>query len=197
VIGIVLGLGNPGPQYDGTRHNLGFDIIDRLVRRLGLSWRDGGSLYDIAATGNDRFRLVKPKTFVNRSGLAAVDMVRRFDITPPELFVISDDFHLPLGKLRIRSAGSAGGHKGLESIITELGADDFPRLRAGIGPLPADLAGDGARIREFVLSSFTADEKTIIEDMISRAVAAVETALKDGLDAAIHTYNNSNPTPEH
>jgi PTH1 family peptidyl-tRNA hydrolase len=186
-------MGNPGREYENTRHNLGFAIVDRLAQRLGVRWRDGGSLYDIADT--DRIRLIKPKTFVNRSGLTAVDIVRRYDLTPTELFVISDDFHLPLGRLRLRPSGSAGGHRGLESIIAELGTIDFPRLRAGIGPLPETSAGDSDRIREFVLSPFRADEITIIEEMISRAVEAVERSLNDGLDAAIALYN-SNPTPE-
>jgi|WetSurMetagenome_2_1015567.scaffolds.fasta_scaffold11681_9 peptidyl-tRNA hydrolase, PTH1 family len=186
-------MGNPGRRYDETRHNLGFAILDRLAQRLGVRWRDGGSLYDIADA--DRVRLIKPKTFVNRSGLAAVDIMRRYEITPRELFVISDDFHLALGRLRLRPSGSAGGHRGLESIIAELGTVDFPRLRAGIGPLPEAAAGDSDRIREFVLTPFTADEKPIIEDMISRAAEAVEKSLSDGLDAAIALYN-SNPTPE-
>ena len=195
MIRVVLGMGNPGRQYENTRHNLGFDIVERMAKRLGMVWRDGGSLYDFATSSDDRQMLIKPKTFVNRSGLAAVDMMRRYDLTPQELFVISDDFHLPLGRLRLRPAGSAGGHRGLESIIAELGTPDFPRLRAGIGPLPEGIAGDGSRIRDFVLSSFTADEITIIEDMISRAAEAVEKILSDGLDAAIQTHN-SNPTPE-
>jgi peptidyl-tRNA hydrolase, PTH1 family len=186
-------MGNPGRRYDETRHNLGFAIVDRLAQRLGVRWRGGGSLYDSADA--DRVRLIRPKTFVNRSGLAAVDIMWRFDITPNELFVISDDFHLPLGKLRLRPSGSAGGHRGLESIIAELGTIDFPRLRVGIGPLPEVAAGDSDLIREFVLTPFRADEKPIIEDMISRAAEAVEKSLNDGLDAAIALYN-SNPTPE-
>jgi len=197
-ITVVCGLGNPGPEYEHTRHNVGYDIIDGLAMRLGLfrSRRAAGFEFRSAAAGTGEIHLIQPVTYVNRSGLAVREALDRFRAQPGELFVISDDFHLPLGALRIRTSGSAGGHNGLQSIIDVIGTTEFPRLRAGIGPLPDGMAGQSELIVDFVLSRFRPDEEEIVSNMISHAVEAVERVIADGLDQAISKYNGANPTPE-
>lgn len=198
MVKIVCGLGNPGLQYGRTRHNLGLEIVDRLAERLDISG-DGQAPrfnYRVASISGDRVYLLKPATFVNRSGLAVKDALSLFDADPTELFVISDDFHLLLGSLRIRKSGSSGGHNGLESIIQELDRSDFARMRAGIGPLPEWAVADGEKIPDFVLSKFEPNEEDIVKAMISLAVEAMETVLVESLDLAISRYNKINPTPE-
>jgi PTH1 family peptidyl-tRNA hydrolase len=197
VVKIICGLGNHGSHYEHTRHNLGFDVIDRLVRQLDISGDGQASWFSFRVVSRDGgVYLIKPATYVNRSGAAISEAMTMFDADPTELFVISDDFHLPLGALRIRKTGSSGGHNGLESIIEELGRIDFPRLRIGIGPLPAEAIADREKTSEFVLSRFEPHEMDIVEQMKSQAVEAVKLALNKGLDPAISTYNRVNPTPE-
>jgi len=148
---IIAGLGNPGPEYENNRHNAGFMIIDRAAQKLGIRFRSYGRLARVAdgKRGEESYRLVKPMTWMNRSGRAVGDMAVRLLTDMSNLLVVSDDFNLPLGKLRFRSSGSAGGHNGLTSVIRALGTEDFPRMRFGIG-LP-----DGAEeTRDFVLSDF-------------------------------------------
>ena len=196
MVRLICGLGNPGLRYEHTRHNLGYDILDRLARRLDLERDDKDPLYEYARAESRHggIHLIKPVTYVNRSGLAVTAALERLDVDPSELFVIVDDFNLPLGTLRIRTSGSSGGHRGLASIIEELGRADFPRLRAGIGPLPEDARADRDRIPDFVLDRFRADEEDIVDDMMIRAVEAVELVINDRLDLAISRYN-ANPTP--
>jgi PTH1 family peptidyl-tRNA hydrolase len=198
VVKIVFGLGNPGPRYEHTRHNLGFDIIDRLAERLDISGEGQGAYfnYRLASSVSGKTALIKPATFVNRSGLAAKEALELFEADPAELIVISDDYHLSLGSLRIRKSGSSGGHNGLDSIIDELGRIDFSRLRAGIGPMPEWAATSREKIPDFVLSRFEPGEMENVEQMISLAVEAIEVILNEGLDLAISKYNRVNPTPE-
>jgi len=198
VVKIVCGLGNPGSQYKLTWHNLGFAVIDRLVDKV-----DGGSPkseaefdYWTADAGDRRIYLVKPTTYMNQSGLAGKEALRIFGGTPEELFVISDDFNLPLGILRIRQGGSAGGHRGLQAVIDQIATMEFPRLRLGIGPLPEAARLDYDLITEFVLTKIGPEEEDIVEKMISRAVEATWTAVRKGLDVAINIYNSTNPAPE-
>jgi len=197
-IKIVCGLGNPGESYEHTRHNLGYDIIDRLARQPGFSAVTAASVFDYrTAPGADGpIYLIRPTTYVNRSGIAVIRALEMFDADPDELFVISDDFDLHLGTIRIRKSGSSGGHNGLQSIIDEIGQSDFPRLRAGIGPLPAETAGHPERIPDFVLSRFRPDEDESVAEMISRAVEAVTLVIAGELDLAISRYNSPNPTPD-
>jgi PTH1 family peptidyl-tRNA hydrolase len=198
VVKIICGLGNHPAEYRHTRHNLGFDIIDCLAEKMGsarlgrLVWCE----YITIMVGGRDVYLVKPLTFVNRSGIAVAEVMRTFGAEPSELFVITDDFNLPLGTLRIRRRGSAGGHHGLESIIAELGVEDFPRLRAGIGPLPEGSSAGEQGVIDFVLGRFRAEEKEIVTPMISRAVEVMELVIADRLDAAIQVANSANPTPE-
>ncbi len=197
MVKIICGLGNHPAEYQHTRHNLGFDIVDRLGKKM-VSARPGRSVwyeYITTTVGGQDIHLIKPLTFVNRSGIAVAEAMRMLGAVPSELFVITDDFNLPLGTLRIRLRGSAGGHHGLESIMAELGAEDFPRLRAGIGPLPDDLTAGERRIIDFVLGRFLPEEEEIVKHMISQAVEAMELVIADRLDAAIQVANSANPTP--
>jgi len=197
VVRIICGLGNPGRRYEGTRHNLGFDVIDRLADRLDIKIRRQARQfeYGVAASEAGDIYVIRPTTYVNRSGLAAREALDLFDVDPTAFFVISDDFQLSLGTLRIRKSGTSGGHNGLESIIDELGRRDFPRLRIGIGPLPSWAAADGERIPNFVLSRFEPEEEETVEEIKSLAAEAIEVSLNDGLELAISKYNRSNPTP--
>jgi PTH1 family peptidyl-tRNA hydrolase len=197
VIRIICGLGNHGQQYERTRHNLGFNVIDHLAEQLDLCQANQADWYDYYTSNTDRGNvyLLKPTTYVNRSGLAVKAALTFWRAQPTELFVISDDFNLSLGSLRIRNSGRAGGHNGLASIIEELGIVDFPRMRIGIGPLPGTCVGNREKIHEFVLNQFHSEEIDIKDKMISRAVEALQLILKGNLDLAISRYNKVNPTP--
>ena len=197
MVRVICGLGNPGRRYHHSRHNLGFDIVDRLAAKLkiGPSRAAGWFDYRVVGSGAGGVYLIKPGAYVNRSGLAVNEALRMFNVDPAELFVISDDFHLSLGTLRIRKSGTSGGHNGLESIMGQLGRRDFPRMRIGIGPLPARAIGDKEKIPDFVLSRFEPAEAETVEQMKSLAVEALEVILNEGLDLAISRYNRNNPTP--
>lgn len=167
----VLGIGNPGSRYNNTRHNIGFHILDRFADKHKLLFKE--SEYDYVYAGGELntspFFLIKPTTYVNLSGLAAVDLCDHYDIPPENLLVVVDDVNLNLGKLRVRKAGSDGGHNGLKSIIYHLVTDNFPRLRFGIG---SDFEkGDMA---DFVLSKFDSDEKEEINPAINNSIELIE-----------------------
>mgnify|MGYP006269127077 FL=1 len=183
---LVAGLGNPGRQYVGTRHNVGFEVIDRLVDRHGVSieaapadavmgkWRDGGEVV----------LLVKPLTFMNLSGEAIGQLLRYFKVAVTDLLVISDDVTLPIGRLRIRSGGSEGGHNGLRSVAQVLGTNDYPRLRVGVG------RGDTRRdLADHVLSRFEPEEQPGVQDAVTRAADAVECWVRDGMAKTMNVYN--------
>ena len=150
-IRLILGLGNVGSRYEQTRHNVGFDVVALVAAELGATGRPSTDLYQWAEArlGDHRLILARPTTLMNRSGLAAAALLDRFVLGSGEMLVVTDDFNLPLGRLRLRMAGSDGGQNGLRSVIYELGTELFPRLRVGIGPPRADL--DPA---DFVLSRF-------------------------------------------
>ena len=185
---ILVGLGNPGREYDGTRHNVGFDVVDLVEQKLArsLGWRAGrGDYYYVKGSlaGADVV-LVKPTTYMNLSGRAVRDVLAFFKAEASELVVICDDIAIPVGALRLRLQGSDGGHNGLTSVIYELGTEDFARLRCGVGnDFPR---GDQAR---YVLSKFKESERTIAEDMIVRAAASCEEIVKRGLDKAMNVIN--------
>lgn len=171
---IVLGLGNPGPEYDDTRHNVGFVVVDRLAGRLGLTfWPDRRALVARAERGEDTWVLAKPTTFMNLSGRAARDLVDACE-DEPELVVVCDDFHLDLGRLRFRRKGSAGGQNGLDSILELLGTREVPRLRLGIG--------DPGRVPwpDYVLKRFKRGEQEAAEEMVQRAADHLEDWLGHG-----------------
>jgi PTH1 family peptidyl-tRNA hydrolase len=184
---LLVGLGNPGPQYRDTRHNVGFWVIDELAQRWGLTdgWRGrDDALY--AKRGREAL-LAKPLTFMNHSGFAVSRLAQYFQIAPADMLVIVDEVALPLGRLRARRSGSAGGHNGLKSIIEQLGGTEFPRLRVGVG------RGDARRdLADHVLSRFEADERPIIEAATLRAADAAEMFLADGIERVMSTFNAAN-----
>ena len=181
-IRLVAGLGNPGAEYAHTRHNIGFMIVDFLVHNAGLTW-EKSSKWDAATAKLGNATLVKPASYMNRSGHPLHAIAQFFKVSPQELFVVSDDFSLPLGRLRIRQSGGPGGHNGLESIIVQFGTEEIPRLRVGIGPGPAEGTSD------YVLSNFFDEEKELVRSTITRAAEAVKCAIDNGVVSAMNTFN--------
>jgi PTH1 family peptidyl-tRNA hydrolase len=184
---LVSGLGNPGASYAFSRHNAGFMVVDRLAARCGLVFEKYGriALVGRGSFGGCRGTLLKPLTFMNRSGLAVGDFMDRFGVAPERNLVVSDEFALPLGTIRFRRSGSAGGHKGLCSIIRTLGTEEFPRLRVGIGPLP-----EGREAADFVLEPFTRSERVLLDEVLTRAAEAAELWLSTGdIDLCMNRYN--------
>ncbi len=180
----IVGLGNPGGEYAGTRHNVGFDVVDEVARRWGVRLRMWKSVAKVAVVSAREAVLVEPQTFMNLSGDAISRVAAFHKLDPADVLVVVDEVQLPLGKLRIRRSGSAGGHNGLKSTIQHLG-DQFPRLRIGVGrgdPL-WDLA-------DHVLSRFGRDEREAVEDAIGRAADAVELFVAEGIEAAMNKFNN-------
>ncbi|AKJ64435.1 aminoacyl-tRNA hydrolase [Kiritimatiella glycovorans] len=183
----VIGLGNPGPRYSGTRHNAGFEVLDELAQRLGVAFRRKWRLKsDLAeAPGFDQpVWLVKPRTLMNRSGEAATAVLRRSPAEMQDLLLVYDDLALDLGRIRVRPGGSAGGHNGVRSVAAALGAQDVPRLRIGVGPRPP-----GADQVAYVLGRFTPDEREVMNEVRGRAADAVEAVLRDGVEAAMNAHN--------
>ena len=188
---LIAGLGNPGAAYRGTRHNIGFAVVDLLARRAGVAFEATRTEALMAkwrrvpaeAGEVDTVLLVKPLTFMNLSGTAVGDLLRYFKIEPADMLVIVDEVQLPLGKLRARANGSAGGHNGLKSIVASLG-DQFPRLRIGVG------RGDAQRdLADHVLSRFEADEAAEVERMTTRAADAAEMFITDGIASTMNRFN--------
>jgi len=184
-ISTVCGLGNPGPRYHATRHNLGFMALDALSKRHSFSWKraPGPSQTALWRVAARTVTLVKPLTYMNESGVA---LARCGASGSGELLVVCDDLNLPLGQLRLRSRGGSGGHKGLESIIEHLGTEDFARLRLGIGGAPPET--DWV---EFVLSDFAAEERATVDGMIEAAADTIETAVRAGFDVAMRRLNKA------
>jgi len=185
MISLVLGLGNIGEQYRQTRHNLGFRVVDGLAVRLRADKRHRAE-HSVWTRAGENLLLAWPTTYMTRSGLAAAELVERFSLKPEEMLVVVDDYHLPLGRLRVRSHGSDGGHNGLASIADALGTENFPRLRLGIGPAP-----DNTDSVDFVLSRFSDDECDAVTTLIGTAVDAVLFTIDQGLDRAMGEYNRN------
>jgi PTH1 family peptidyl-tRNA hydrolase len=185
---LVVGLGNPGAQYAGTRHNAGFDVIAELVRRSppGRSQAKFSSVIWELFAETGKVLLVTPTTFMNRSGEAVQQIARFYQVEPQDVAVVCDDINLPLGRIRWRASGSAGGQKGLADIIQRLGTEKVPRLRLGVGRPPGQL--DAA---DFVLSRFRAEEREESELMTKLAADSVETWMSDGLVSAMNRFNRS------
>ena len=184
---VICGLGNPGERYRSTRHNVGFRVVDLLADRWGQTGsgrvRDGAAVLDVDVPEPiGRVRLVKPMRFMNLSGSALRAAMRQTDADPAtDLLVIADDADLPLGKVRLRRSGSAGGHNGLRDIIAALGTDEFNRLRIGIGR-----AGE---LVDHVLATFRPGEKALATEAVATAADAAERWLRDGIDAAMSEFN--------
>jgi PTH1 family peptidyl-tRNA hydrolase len=185
---LIVGLGNPGGKYRGTRHNIGFGVVDELARRRSVAF-DSSPVEALVAKvrGVEPVLLAKPLTFMNASGEAVGALTRYFKLDPADLMVVVDEVQLPLGKLRARARGSAGGHNGLKSLIAHLG-EEFARLRVGVGrgEMRRDLA-------DHVLARFEADEAAEVERMTTRAADASEMFVTSGIEAVMNAYNGGDP----
>ena len=185
---LIVGLGNPGGKYRGTRHNIGFAVVDELARRGRVEF-DSAPVEALVAKvrGAEPVLLAKPMTFMNASGEAVAGLTRYYRIEPADLLVVVDEAQLPLGKLRARARGSAGGHNGLKSVIAHLG-EQFARLRIGVG------RGDQQRdLGDHVLARFEADEAAEVERMTTRAADASEMFITSGIEAVMNAYNGGDP----
>jgi len=183
---LIVGLGNLGRRYDQTRHNVGFEVLDRLAERFGdgrAKDKFDGRLME-ARIGDERVLLLWPHTFMNRSGRCVGPAVEFYKLELTDLLVVCDDFNLPLAKMRFRRDGSAGGQNGLADIIRRLGTEEFSRLRLGIGPVPENW--DAA---DFVLAKFTAPERKIIDETIARAADGAECWVIEGIEASMNRFN--------
>jgi PTH1 family peptidyl-tRNA hydrolase len=183
---LIVGLGNIGRRYEKTRHNIGFDVLKALAaRNPGASVKEkfDGRLMDTTIAGQ-RLLLLWPHMLMNRSGQSVRAAVDFYQLLPADLLVVCDDFNLPLGKLRFRGQGSAGGQRGMDDIINRLGTDAFNRLRVGIGPLP-----DSWDAADFVLSRFSAAERPVVDEAIERSVDATECWATEGIEVAMNRFN--------
>jgi peptidyl-tRNA hydrolase, PTH1 family len=178
----VAGLGNPGPEYTGTRHNIGFMVIDQLAAQLGLAW-EKSTRWDALTSKHGDLILAKPVSFMNRSGYPLVAIAQFFKMAPSEILVVLDDLALPLGRIRIRAGGGTGGHNGLDSVIMQFGTEEIPRLRIGIGAAPT------AGSVDYVLGRFFEEERALVNSAIDRSIQAIKCAFDNGVVAAMNTFN--------
>ncbi|MBI5215736.1 MAG: aminoacyl-tRNA hydrolase [Ignavibacteriae bacterium] len=187
---LIIGLGNPGLEYDGTRHNIGFAVVDAVAAQLGLSFKKGLGDYQIAISKlvSSGLILVKPTTYMNRSGQAVKTVMKQYIIEPVNIVVVTDDFHLPLGSVRLRQKGSAGGHNGLTSVIEHLGTNEFARIRCGIES--SAMPKDKEKITEFVLGRFRKSEQAEVKAMIDLARDAAIVAMTEGFHKAMNKFNS-------
>jgi PTH1 family peptidyl-tRNA hydrolase len=184
---LIVGLGNPGPKYAANRHNVGFRCLGRLAAAYDLAFdkQQKKARVALGAIRGRRVVLARPQTFMNESGRAVAPLARFYQVPLECLLVVYDDLDLPLGVVRMRPEGSSGGHKGMSSIIEQLGDQNFPRLRIGIGRPPEQM--DPV---DYVLQNFSADEEPLVEETLERAVAAVETWLAEGVEMAMSRHNS-------
>lgn len=199
---LIVGLGNPGSEYAGTRHNVGFEVVDRIAARLGLTFAAGefdrlarskfnglsldGTLR-LGNGGSEKVLLLKPQTYMNVSGKSVQAAMAFYQLSPREIIVVLDDLALPCGKIRLRAGGSSGGHNGLKDIERVLGSSDYPRLRLGIDAAPARIPG-----RDYVLGRFTEAQRVLLEPALDLAASAVLTWVESGMAAAMNRYNGEN-----
>ena len=179
----IVGLGNPGDEYTGTRHNVGFEVVNALAERWKAKLRKWKSIADVAVVKDRAVVLVEPRTFMNLSGQAVQAVMAFYKILPADVLVIVDEAQLPLGRLRLRPFGSAGGHNGLKSVIEHVGPE-FPRLRIGV-----DRGHPEWDLSDRVLSKFPPSERDVVDRAIARAADAVETYVTDGLHLAMNRFN--------
>ncbi|MBU8932787.1 MAG: aminoacyl-tRNA hydrolase [candidate division Zixibacteria bacterium] len=192
MISLFLGLGNVGPQYEGTRHNVGFEVLNRVVNKLSRDEQSTPLLqtdfFSWMQVRLDDRQLVFawPRTLMNRSGLAVAILLDQLGLSPEEMLVIVDDFNLSIGRIRLRSSGGDGGHNGLESIIEETGSRNFPRLRLGIGPAP-----DTVSTIDFVLGKFQPEEIPVLQEMLDFAAKAVLYVKNNRFEEAMNKFNTN------
>ena len=185
---LIVGLGNPEPRYDNTRHNIGFAAVDELAKVWQMPLKENkrfqGLYAEGMAMGGQKVRLLKPLTYMNRSGQAVRAVADWYKIRPSSVLVVYDDMDLPVGKLRMRLSGSAGGHNGMKSIIAHLGVKEFPRLRIGIGK-----SSGADQTVNHVLGKFAPGEIKAIEEILYVSVKAIELGLKEGIEESMNRYN--------
>jgi PTH1 family peptidyl-tRNA hydrolase len=181
---LIVGLGNPGAEYAGTRHNIGFEVVDRLAADWGLTWQHSKTWHALWAKGENGI-LVKPTSYMNRSGEPAQAVAHFYKVEPWQILVVFDDMALELGRLRMRPDGGTGGHNGLESIIVQFGTEEIPRLRVGIGAAPREGAVD------YVLGRFFEEERPLVQKSIARATDAVKCAIDNGVLSAMNQFNKN------
>jgi PTH1 family peptidyl-tRNA hydrolase len=183
---IVVGLGNPGAKYQGTRHNVGFDVVDYLAAGKGVGRPQTRFQSEVAEwlEAGEKVLLVKPQTFMNLSGRAVRQLLDFYQLPPAELLVVCDDVNLPLGRLRVRARGTHGGHNGLRDIQAHLGTTEYARLRIGVGA-----ADEGADLADHVLSRFRPTERAAVEDAVARAAQAVVCWVAHGVEATMNRFN--------
>jgi len=190
---LIVGLGNPGQLYAHNRHNVGFRCLSYFAKLHSIKFerRECRARIGIGEIAGKKLLLAKPMTFVNLSGKAVAGLVRKYDIALSDLLVIRDDLDLPLGKVRLRPGGGSGGHKGMESIISILGSQDFPRIRVGIGrPQEAQMSGSNEdMIVDYVLGDFSPQEEEAIKRSIARVGEAIDCFLTQGMEAAMSKFN--------
>ena len=201
---LVVGLGNPERSYFGTRHNVGFEVVDQLAVRLG--WTKPGDFDRMAKTkfdglavdgvvGSEKLVLLKPTTYMNLSGRSVQAAMAFYQLAPQDIMVVLDDLALPVGRLRLRGSGSSGGHNGLKDIERALASNEYPRLRIGIDPAPPRVAG-----RDYVLGKFTPEQRVLLEPALARACGAIVTWIDKGISAAMNQFNvaeDKGTTDEH
>jgi peptidyl-tRNA hydrolase, PTH1 family len=189
---LIVGLGNPGPKYSGTRHNVGFDVVDMFAQRLGVGMtaEKFHAWFAVTNVGGERVALLKPTTYMNRSGQTVLASGKFYKLEASDLLVITDDRALPHGRLRMRASGSAGGHNGLQDIIDRLGTNEWSRLRIGIGEAPGDWGSH-------VLGRFAENEQKIMRCAYEQAVKAVECWIENGPDLTMTRFNGDPPGLQH
>ncbi|HOK95369.1 MAG TPA: aminoacyl-tRNA hydrolase [Anaerohalosphaeraceae bacterium] len=182
---LIAGLGNPGAAYAGTRHNVGFMVLDAIAQQLGAAFSRSrfNALFEEVSAQGYRLLLLKPQQFMNRSGHSVASAAGFYKLQPDKILVVTDDMALPVGRIRLRAKGSAGGHNGLKDVIARLGTDQFARLRVGIGPSGTMDSAD------YVLSKFAAEEQSIIAQAVHTAAGAALCWAAEGIDAAMNRYN--------
>lgn len=190
---LIVGLGNPEPKYEQTRHNIGFAAVDALARDWHIPLSENRKFQGAFGEGKpsaDKIRLLKPLTYMNNSGMAIRAVTDWYKLPPSSVLVIYDDMDLPLGKIRLRLSGSAGGHNGMKSALAHLGTQNFPRLRIGIGkPQDATTKNDASTV-SYVLGRFSAVENQLVSEVLQLVVEAVELSIKQGVEKAMNRYNN-------
>ena len=190
---LIVGLGNPGKKYNKTRHNIGFDAVDCLAKRWQVSLsenrRFNGHFGEGFAYPGKKVALLKPLTYMNRSGQSIRAALDWFKLEPSSVLIIYDDMALPIGRLRIRQSGSAGGHNGVKSAIAHLGSQDFPRLRIGIGEPRHPESETDRKVVSHVLGKFSGDESKVMDDILQWVSDAVDLSIRNGISKAMNLYN--------